>query len=177
MKRKILITVFFSLLLTGAWAQWTPQKTGIDMTNENYTTNSGGSLNIVKEKNKPETPNFVVVESDVQVPVSYESKLYSSYSRNSLILDDDYMDENLITFSTDLYNTNSVGGKSEIPLQNFTIFTIINTNDLQVSDINEDSVKLGKGSEKFLPKNFDPYKGMFSDKINAETMLNPITAY
>lgn len=167
MKRKIIITVIMMFSFISLEAQWTSKKTAINIVND-YTTNGEHVFNITKGY-KPEIPDYVIIQSEVEIPITYDAISYSDHKSGSEV------------FQNNAYSNNtkvaSVGSKSETLFQSFAVFTIVNTNELEVANIQEDTSQIKEDLDKYLPDNFDAYKGMFSDKINAETMLNPITSF
>lgn len=171
MTRHIIITVMFLLCLYSVNAQWTSKKTAITISDD-YTTGAENVFSITKD-HKPETPDYVVIQSDVEIPIAYESTLYSSNTTETY----DLLEPNNEGLAYNKAVSNSVGGKSDTGFQSFAVFTIVDTNALEVAEEQDDAPLTEEESHKYLPSDFDAYKGMFSDKINAETMLNPITSY
>ncbi|WP_066224255.1 hypothetical protein [Formosa haliotis] len=164
MKRIVLSTVFLLFSLHSLQAQLSSKKTAIEFT-DNHALNLG---NIYSVNNNTIQGNYVIIQSDVEVPVTYEPYTYHPIENNT---DDNNM-------GTDIQaeeNHTKFSDQGLANLQAFAVFTIVDTNSLSDDIVEDDISGLDPDFKKFLPKGFNPYHGMFKSDTYSKSLQNPIT--
>ncbi|WP_434036866.1 hypothetical protein [Formosa sp. 4Alg 33] len=110
--------------------------------------------------NKQSEADYIIIKSDFEIPVSYESSVRSSSNHNSK--------SKLNIASEDLNAINH----SLFRLQSFSIFTVVDLNSLQVATNLDDINYVSPDLKKLLPQGFNPYLGMIQETFNFSPFKN-----